>query len=824
MLLPVLLVCLSGCHSITAEGKKTFAADSVHKTIESSRHSGGGGGGVAIMWGPNGGGFGFTANANIGKGETNGNSTTYRLSHIGGLQGHTDIGDGKTLINGAQLLGKSLEGNTRDLVAISPQGTMDYDSNNFALSGFVLYGAGAALGIDYEKTRVWANEKTINKESGGRDAITSVNSNNARINAWKKDVQQNDAVANAQQATLGGQSGFFAGDDGFRIKNSGTATLEGATFVSTAKAEAEGKNHFSTDRLIRKDLENHSEYKGKSMALGLSAVFSGDKNNGTSQQIQWLGENFSPINVGESGMSSRFGYDRTNKNDRGTTYASINTANITINDAAGQQALTGESVADTIRNANRGMTLATAKEQSGAADAHFDAAKVENSVRTNAQVMKNFTGTVQEAKGELRERAEKNRREAIYQRDPEKRAAQLQRAEQQEQLAVAVDMLGGALTPTNSVAGGIANTLAPAITHKIGQEIKKRGLEGTPEHIALHTVMAGARTALNGGSTGEVLASAAITGTAEYSTPQLAKRLYGKNIDQLTAAEKSALGQTIGALATGAGAMTGGNSATAYNAGKTAQNAVENNWLTPEENARRKELQSFIDKTIEEMSSENFSYNRKLPSDEYLKAYKELRDLDELSEKRDHEFNQAYDNCRNNANCEQFYYLHVTLRDKLNKPGIEQFKRDRKNGKLEDNWKLEPNDRNAFHNFSDDGTTVPPKGLYPNAKYSHKNGQYEVIVNKNTGEIVTLPSNAGTFNYYPPGASKVSVASMHHMDYDVDPWMDFGSGRGDNTTYDSRRNNSGGLKYIFGEFGDPNYKAIDEFQRIDKEKTSNGQD
>ena len=613
---------------LNVEGKKTFAADSVKKTIESSQHSGGGGGGIAIMLGSNGGGLGVIANANIGKGKTNGNSTTYRLSHIGGLQGHTDIGDGKTLINGAQILGKSLEGNTRDLVAISPQGTMDYDSNNFALSGFVLYGAGAALGIDYEKTRVTAHEKTINKESGGRDAITSVSSNNARINAWKKDVQQNDAVANAQQGTLGGQSGFFAGDDGFRIKNSGTATLEGATFVSTAKAEAEGKNHFSTDRLIRKDLENHSEYKGKSVALGLSAVFNGDKNNGTSQQIQWLGENFSPINVGESGMSSRFGYDRTNKNDRGTTYASINTANITINDAAGQQALTGESVADTIRNANRGMTLATAKEQNGAADAHFDAAKVENSVRTNAQVMKTFTGTVQDVKGDLRKWAEENRRESIYQRDPEKRAAQLQRAEQQEQLAVAVDMLGGALTPANSVAGSIANTLAPAITHKIGQEIKKRGLEGTPEHIALHAVMAGARTALNGGSTGEVLASAAITGTAEYSTPQLAKLLYDKDISQLTVAEKSALGQTIGALTTGAGAMTGGNSATAYNAGKTAQNAVENNLLGPisekERSAARDNLEwrqkgnkslkesaeTFIDRTKEDQRSEELRRQR----------------------------------------------------------------------------------------------------------------------------------------------------------------------------------------------------------------------
>ncbi|WP_298641949.1 hemagglutinin repeat-containing protein [uncultured Cardiobacterium sp.] len=599
-LLPVLLACLSSCHSITVEGKKTFAADSVHKTIESSQHSGGGGGGIAIMWGPNGGGFGFTANANIGKGETNGNSTTYRLSHIGGLQGHTDIGDGKTLLSGAQLLGKSLEGNTRELVAISPQGTMDYDSNNFALSGYVLYGYGFSAGLDYEKTRVTAHEKTINKESGSRNSVDAVEGGNDRSKNMVAKIRQNDAVANAQQDTLGGQSGFFAGDDGFRIKNSGTATLEGATFVSTEKAEAEGKNHFSTDRLIRKDLENHSEYQGKSIAIGLNFALGGNKDGGQQQQLQWLGENFSPINVGESGLSNRFGYDRTNKNDRGTTYASINTANITINDAAGQQALTGESVADTIRNANRGMTLATAKAQSGAADAHFDAAKVENSVRTNAQVMKTFTGTVQEAKGELRKRAEKNRREAIYQRDPEKRAAQLQRAEQQEQLAVAVDMLGGALTPANSVAGGIANTLAPAITYKIGQEAKQRGLEGTPEHIALHAVMAGARTALNGGSTGEVLASAAITGTAEYSAPQLAKLLYDKDISQLTAAEKSALGQTIGALTTGAGAMTGGNSATTYNAGKTAQNAVENNYMASlrDYDKKPKVIQEHTDKLL----------------------------------------------------------------------------------------------------------------------------------------------------------------------------------------------------------------------------------
>ena len=408
--------------------------------------------------------------------------------------------------------------------------------------------------------------------------------------------------------------------------------------------------------------------------------------------------------------------------------------------------------------------------------------------------------------------------DAYSERGDEETAAKL------DKLAIGVDMLNGGLTPTDSALGTIANTVAPLVSYQIGQYAKAHGSEGSAGHIAAHAALAALTTAANGGSGTDIATSAGTSAAAEIGAPLVAKGFYGtSDSSKLTAEQKETISNILGLAAAGTGAMTG-NSATAYNAGKTAQNAVGNNWLTPEENARRKELQSFIDKTIEEMSSENFSYNRKLPSDEYLKAYKELRDLDELSEKRDHEFNQAYDNCRNNANCEQFYYLHVTLRDKLNEPGIEQFKRGRKNGKLEDNWKLEPNDRNAFHNFSDDGTTVPPKELYPNAKYSHKNGQYEVIVNKNTGEIVSLPSNAGTFNYYPPGASKVSVASMHHMDYDVDPWMDFGSGRGDNTTYDSRRNNSGDLKYIFGEFGDPNYKAIDEFQRIDKEKTRNGKD
>lgn len=107
-------------------------------------------------------------------------------------------------------------------------------------------------------------------------------------------------------------------------------------------------------------------------------------------------------------------------------------------------------------------------------------------------------------------------------------------------------------------------------------------------------------------------------------------------------------------------------------------------------------------------------------------------------------------------------------------------------------------------------------GSYANSKYVHKNGQYEVIVDRNNN-IVTLPSSTGTFNYYP------ATERILHMDYDVDPWMDFGSGNGDNTTYDSRKNNSYyyflNIGSAFGEFiFSPNQGAIDKFNLIDYKK------
>lgn len=558
---------------LDVEGKKTFQAAETRREIHSEQHSGGGGGGIAIQGGEGGGGIGYMAQANRGKGYSDGQSSSWRLSHIGGLSGHTDIGDGKTLLNGAQILGKSIEGNTRDLEIHSPQGTMDYQSKQNALSGSVLYGYGVAVNLDYQNTRVEAHEKTVNVESGHRDAVRGVQeSDNSRIQALTGSIKQNDAQANKGQDKTGGVSGFYAGDDGYRIHNTGTTVL-GGLITSTAKAEAEGKNSFSTDRLVREDIHNYSNYKGKSIALGLSAVLSGDTlGQGEAQRREFM-------NVGDSGVGKTFGIGHDQRSQEGVTTGSINTANLTIHDDAGQRQLTGESAAEAAKNANRGITLEHVKEHNGTTSVSFDADKVTRDITSTAQVMQGFDGTTQGIKHDLRKQAETYRA-----RGDEESAAKL------DKLAVGLDMLKGGLTPTDSALGTIANTAAPLVSYGIGQYAKAHGSEGSAGHIAAHAALAALTTAANGGSGTDIATSAGTSAAAEIGAPLVAKGFYGtSDSSKLTAEQKETISNILGLAAAGTGAAVG-NSATAYGASRAVGNAVDNNFLGGISEERRAQI------------------------------------------------------------------------------------------------------------------------------------------------------------------------------------------------------------------------------------------
>ena len=545
---------------LRVEGEKNFKSAEARREMHSEQHSDGFGIGPTIQLGSRGFEYGVGADGNIAHGNSDEQRTLHRLSHVGGLTGHTDIGDGKTELNGAQILGHSLSGNTRDLKILVPQETLDYQSRQFALGGHVLAGVGVSGDLDYQNTRVDAHEKTVNVESGHRDAVRGVQeSDNSRIQALTGSIKQNDELANRGQSEVGGISGAIAGDGGYQIHNRGTAVIQGI-ITSSEKAEAEGKNHFSTDRLVREEIHNYSNYKGQSIALGVRAVLGG-KTLGQEQDERF-------INVGDSDVSKTFGIGREQRSQEGVTIGSVNTANLTIHDDAGQRQLTGESAAEAAKNANRGITLENNKERSGAASVGFDADKVTRDITSTAQVMQGFDGTIQGIKRDLHKQAEKRRAQG-----DEQGASRL------EKIAVGLDMLKGGLTPTDSALGTIANTAAPLVSYQIGQYAKAHGSEGSAGHIAAHAALAALTTAANGGSGTDIATSAGTSAAAELGAPLLAKGFYGtSDSSKLTAEQKETISNILGLAAAGTGAAVG-NSATAYGASRAAENAVGNNQL-----------------------------------------------------------------------------------------------------------------------------------------------------------------------------------------------------------------------------------------------------
>ncbi|WP_115217702.1 VENN motif pre-toxin domain-containing protein [Suttonella indologenes] len=396
--------------------------------------------------------------------------------------------------------------------------------------------------------------------------------------------------------------------------------------------------------------------------------------------------------------------------------------------------------------------------------------------------------------------------EAAEQSGDKQQAAQLQK------LGVALDMLASGLsTPNgNGLIGSIANTGAPLLTYQLGQIAKTKQAEGSTAHIGAHAALAALTAALGDN---DPLAAALSAGGSEAAIPLIAQSLYGtQDPAKLSSAEKSQLADIAQLIGAGIGGIAGGGNTAVATAADAGRRAVEGNYLNVPEAQRRNAL---LEKYAWLDSRAQRAWYQSVGTEEEKAAIYEYLQIENLDRSRNVEFNKAYDNCRINADCEKFHYLHVTQRTLWNAPGIELFKEDMRNNNIDSNWEKYPDSKNAFHNFSEDGKSVARNadGTFVNTKYIHRNGQYEVIVDRNNN-IVTLPSSAGTFNYYPESEG------IGHIDYDVDPWMDFGSGNGDNTTYDSRKSNSEWYyRNFLGEFSfGPNVDAIKTFNSTDEKQ------
>lgn len=392
------------------EGKKTFQSVQTRQTLSNDNRNWSINGGLAIEKNA----VGATADGSIGGGYYRGQSSEHRLAHIGTLSGHTYLGTGELSEEGAQIFGRSVSGTTRNLRMVSPQGSGTERGQQHQFSGSGTAGWGGVSGnVDVSYNKFESEHKTTNATSGARTATAE--GKDARSAALADDIRDTNNAWNVNHAWRSGQTGIFAGEDGYQIDNIGTATIHGSIMTSSDAAEAAGLNSFSTDRLQLEDIDNFS----KSSGFGVTGGLSYNKRAGEDGQ------------TGRSLGGAKSGEDQQNK-----AYAAINTQNITIRDHEGQQTLTGMSVEETIARANAHAYSSDAQNQGGATTTAQNGQQTLQQLNLEANTTREFgkaapqmISQIAESRGNLREYEQQQLAKAAAEEaltrtsDPAKRAA-----------------------------------------------------------------------------------------------------------------------------------------------------------------------------------------------------------------------------------------------------------------------------------------------------------------------------------------------------------------------------------------------------------------
>ena len=315
---------------------------------QSKNKSSGWNAGVAIQIG-DGISLGITAGGNLGKGKGQGESTTHRHTHIGNTAGKTTIrSGGDTTLKGAQLIGKGVQADTRNLHIESVQDTETYQSKQQNAGAQVTVGYGFSASGSYSQSKVKADHASVTE-----------------------------------------QSGIYAGEDGYQIKVRDNTDLKGGIITSGKSAEDKGKNLFQTATLTASDIQNHSRYEGKSFGIGASVAISGESMGQNHPADSGPGIRLIDVSKGQNNNNA-IGYGSDGDSKNSTTRSGINTRNIHITDEAGQLARTGRTAKETEARIHTGIDTETADQQSGSLKNRFDADKVQSELDLQRNVSQQF--------------------------------------------------------------------------------------------------------------------------------------------------------------------------------------------------------------------------------------------------------------------------------------------------------------------------------------------------------------------------------------------------------------------------------------------------
>ena len=323
-----------------------------------------------------------------------GNQTkaAHRHTHVGSTAGTTTIrSGGDTTLKGAQLIGKGVQADTRNLHIESVQDTETYQSKqqNGNVQVTVGYGLGASGSYSQSKIR-------------------------------------------ADHASVTGQSGIYAGEDGYQIKVRDNTDLKGGIITSSQSAEDKGKNLFQTATLTHSDIQNYSRYEGKSFGIGGSFDLNGGRDGTVTDKQGRPADRISPA-IG-------YGSDSDSKNS--TTRSGINTRNMHITDEAGQLARTGRTAEETEARIYTGIDTETADQHTGRLKNSFDKDAVAKEINLQREVTQEFGKNAAQATAAVSDKLGNTRSYERYQAAKTLLEAELQNTDSETEKAAIRATLG----------------------------------------------------------------------------------------------------------------------------------------------------------------------------------------------------------------------------------------------------------------------------------------------------------------------------------------------------------------------------------------------
>lgn len=477
-------------------------------------------------------GIGVQASGYMAKGSEKGNTTDYVNTRINGQDAVTLSSGNDTTLSGAQVMGDKITADVgRNLTITSLQDIDDYASKQQSVSGGFSFTFGTMNG----------------------SASLSMNQSKMR----------------SEYASVGDQSGLFAGNQGYDIYVGDHTQLNGAVIASTADA---ANNSLNTGTLGWTDIQNKADYKASSVGISASGSTAAktdengkvirDKEGKTDQINQMIPP--LPTMAISSGNAS------------GTTRSAVGNGTITVRDTSQQT-----------------QDVGTLSRNTDDANGHIDKIFDKDKIQTDQQVTQLAEQVMQQTASNVLNQLSVNAKDDAAKKlasDTAYQAADAgQRKSMEDAAFLAVDQKYGIGSPywtaATAISGALAGltggdmgqALAGGLAPYLSQEVKKVTGDSAVANTVGHA-LAGAVTAyIQGGS---VTGGAAGGAAGELAAKIIISAFYPNTKPEDLTEDQKANVSALSTLAAGLAGGVAGNSSLAGVQGAIAgKAAVENNLL-----------------------------------------------------------------------------------------------------------------------------------------------------------------------------------------------------------------------------------------------------